>query len=292
MQSDVRPIAGAGLERSCDGPAREWIISAPACPGIERIEACFIGDAFAPHRHDTYALGVTLDGVQAFRYRGARRASTAGQVIALHPDEVHDGGAGTDDRLRYRMLYLDPSLLRRALGGDGVPLPFVEGGVVEDVTLRAALLTALDPLGEAMDDLSAADLVAEIVEGLVRHAGAPPKPKGKIAWRATDLARDFLCENADRPVRSEDLERLTGLDRYTLSRHFRAQFATSPHRFLIMRRLDRARSLIALGQPLAEVAAAVGFADQSHLTRHFKKAFGVTPGRWAFLVTRREAAAV
>ena len=54
-----------------------------------------------------------------------------------------------------------------------------------------------------------------------------------------------------------------------------------PYRYLVMRRLDYARSLIRRGTPLAEAAAASGFADQAHMTRHFKKTFGIAPGRWA-----------
>ena len=84
---------------------------APVSGGIERIEAHFHGDAFAPHRHDTYALGLTLQGVQTFRYRGAVRYSQPGNIIVLHPDELHDGGAGTEDGLRYRMMYLPPETL-------------------------------------------------------------------------------------------------------------------------------------------------------------------------------------
>ncbi len=76
---------------------------------------------------------------------------------------------------------------------------------------------------------------------------------------------------------------MTGLDRFALARHFRAAFATSPHRYLLMRRLQRARAMIGSGDGLAEVAAATGFADQSHLNRHFKKAYGMTPGQWAGL---------
>jgi AraC-like DNA-binding protein len=107
---------------------------------------------------------------------------------------------------------------------------------------------------------------------------------GAPARRSALLARDYLEANADRTVRSEDLERIAGLDRFALARHFRAAFATSPHRFHLMRRLQRARSMIGSGGKLADIAIATGFADQSHLSRHFKRAFGVTPGRWAGLV--------
>jgi AraC-like DNA-binding protein len=76
---------------------------------------------------------------------------------------------------------------------------------------------------------------------------------------------------------------VTGLDRFALARHFRAAFATSPHRYLLMRRLQRARAMIGAGEALSDAAFATGFADQSHLNRHFKKAYGMTPGQWASL---------
>ena len=83
---------------------------------------------------------------------------------------------------------------------------------------------------------------------------------------------------------SAGLEHATSLSRYALARHFRACFGTSPHRYLTMRRLDRARALIRQGAPLADAALACGFADQSHMTRQFRKAYGVSPGRFAALV--------
>ncbi|TIT78069.1 MAG: AraC family transcriptional regulator, partial [Mesorhizobium sp.] len=269
-----------GLERSCADDDR--IVSAPGTAGLERIEARFHGNAFELHRHDTYAIGVTLDGVQRFHYRGALQHSLPGQVIVLHPDELHDGGAGTEDGLRYRILYLEPSLLLDCL--NGLPLPFVRDAVVSDQALRGTLLSALAPLDEELDDLFVADFIAQLARQLKRHAGQPAKPTGTIAWRAAALARDYLEENAERAVRSDELEAITGLDRYALSRHFRATYSTSPHRFLVMRRLQRARRMIEAGEPLAETAVAAGFSDQSHFNRHFKKAFGLTPGRWAALV--------
>jgi len=272
--------AREGLERSCADDDR--IVSAPGGAGIERIEARFHGNAFELHRHDTYGIGVTLHGVQRFHYRGAVQHSLPGQVIVLHPDELHDGGAGTEDGLRYRILYLEPSLLLDCLGG--APLPFVRDAVVSDPALQGTLLSALAPLSEALDELFVADFIAQLARHLGRHGGQLAKPMGKTAWRAAALARDYLEENAERAVLSEELEAVTGLDRYALSRHFRATYSTSPHRFLLMRRLQRARRLIQTGEPLAEIAVAAGFSDQSHFNRHFKKAFGLTPGRWAALV--------
>jgi AraC-like DNA-binding protein len=283
MPQDLEPVRSLGLGRLCELPM-DGIRSAPPYPGIERIEARFGGDAYAMHRHDTYALGVTLDGVQRFRYRGAERASLPGNVIVLHPDEAHDGGAATPAGLRYRMLYLEPALLLQALGDRPAGLPFVATPVLQDAGLRDALLAALGRLAETLEPLFVDDLLARLADLLAQHAGRRARPVSGLAWRQAHRARDHLAENACRAVDSIELEAVTGLDRYALARHFRALFATSPHRFLVMRRLQQARRLIEAGEALADTAAATGFADQSHLTRHFKKAYGVTPGRWAALV--------
>jgi AraC-like DNA-binding protein len=98
-----------------------------------------------------------------------------------------------------------------------------------------------------------------------------------------ERARDYLDAHATDVVDSSRLEAMTGLDRFALARQFRAAFGTSPYNYLVMRRLDRARRMLAQGTSLADAAFACGFADQSHLTRQFRRAFGVTPGRWRAL---------
>lgn len=284
MTSLVTSLDSAGIERLCNLSTRERFLTAPALPGIERIEAQFYGDMFSPHRHDTYALGVTLHGVQTFSYRGAKQFSQPGNIIVLHPDEIHDGGAGTEAGLRYRMLYLEPSLLRRGLGENAGSLPFVAQPVFSDPALSATLLEMLAHLDSDLDELLIDQLVCGIAEGLSRHAKQPIRRSKNLATTRMERARQFLEANINDVVTSAELEDVTGLDRYTLIRQFKACFATTPHRFLVMRRLQRAKTLIAQGEPLAGIAAETGFADQSHLNRHFKQAFGITPGRWADMI--------
>jgi AraC-like DNA-binding protein len=117
-----------------------------------------------------------------------------------------------------------------------------------------------------------------------RSDDAAPGRKEPAARREVARARDFLAAEALRTVNSEELERVSGLDRFALARHFRTAFGTSPHRFQVGRRLAEAQLQIARGVALSQVAAATGFADQSHLTRHFSARFGLTPGRWAALL--------
>lgn len=250
--------------------------------GLQRLAARFGGHAYGLHRHETYAVGLTLSGVQAFHYRGRRQASRAGQVMILHPDEAHDGHAGMADGFTYRMLYVDPGAVSAAL--DGARPPFVPEAVAEDAALAALLGEAFADFPSALEPLAIDAIVGRLAEGLASRAdGGQRSPRVTTAHRAVERVRDFLVAEAPRTIASEELENVSGLDRFALARHFRAAFSTSPHRFQIGQRLARARTMIAQGLSLSETATATGFADQSHLTRHFSARFGLTPGRWAAL---------
>jgi AraC-like DNA-binding protein len=136
-------------------------------------------------------------------------------------------------------------------------------------------------------------ILADIVDGLLRHSDDEPAGAATlIDRRAVERARHYLAAHLSRVVASEELEAVTGLDRFALARQFRRAFGTSPHRYWLMRRLHRARLGIEAGETLVDVALASGFADQSHLTRHFKKTYGIPPGRWASLVATGRGSAM
>jgi AraC-like DNA-binding protein len=288
MASVMNPSAGLRLERSGAPTAGDWMRIAPSCPGLERVEAFFAGHGFDPHRHDSYAIGFTIRGVQAFRYRGASVHSLPGQVFVLHPDEAHDGHAGTGAGFCYRILYLDPGAVQDALGGGRAPLPFVTEAVSHNAGLLAALRPALADLDHPLEELERDQIVLGLADALAAaDPSAARRPRAAPPWSALHRARNLLDARAERGVGAAELEAVTGLTRYALARYFRACLGTSPYRYLIMRRLDRARALIRCGTPLAEAALASGFADQSHMTRHFRKAYGLPPGRWAVICRGR-----
>jgi AraC-like DNA-binding protein len=281
MAADVSTAATLGLERSC-GP-RDWVRAGTSRPGFERVEANFQTMAFAPHRHDSYAIGVTMRGVQSFGYRGGTEHSRAGCAFVIHPDEKHDGRPGTDEGYGYRILYVAPRLIAEALGSRR--LPFVPKAVTRASRLRGAILGALDDSDVPLEDLQFDDIIARLADALAAHDPTARDSAAEPACdRAVQLARAYLDEAA--PVSSAALERLTGLSRFALARHFRKSFGTSPHRYAVMRRLERAKRMIGGGARLAEAAAATGFSDQAHMTRQFRSAYGLSPGQWRALATR------
>jgi AraC-like DNA-binding protein len=281
MAGSLRPTGKYRLERSCGPSPGDWIKLAPPQLGIERIEAFFSGHAYDPHRHDTYAIGYTLAGVQSFDYRGARCDSLRGDVIVLHPDETHDGRAGIEGGFRYRMLYLAPRLIREALGEAAVSLPFVKEAVQPHSRLLARLRPALADLDHALEALEADQIILGLAEALLRlDPSAGRAAPARSCAVAVERGRAYLDAHFAHVVASETLESVTGLDRYGLARHFRSLLGTSPYRYLTMRRLDHAKFAMREGASLAEAAIASGFADQSHMTRKFKQAFGMPPGHW------------
>jgi AraC-like DNA-binding protein len=280
MAETLGGAQGGRLERSCNR-RRDSIRFGARAPGLERAEVYLSELAYAPHRHDRYAIGITTAGVQTFSYRGTRRVCLPGQVHVLHPDETHDGAAGTDDGFGYRILYIAPELVRDALGGGA--LPFVADPVQTPVPATRLVASLLADIDEPISDLARAGIAATLADALRRLGGRPAPRPVPIDLRAVGLARDYLAAHASEQTPASTLEAITGTDRFTLARHFRRALGTSPDRYRTMRRLGIARAAIERGLPLAQAAADAGFADQSHMTRQFKRAYGLTPARWTAL---------
>jgi len=258
----------------------DWFVQARGAR-IERLEAYFDGHAYEPHRHDTYAVGITLSGVQSFHYRGAHRHSFPGCTLVLHPDEVHDGHAGSDDGFRYRMLYVRPAILQDMLGGQA--LPFVPGGITQDPRLTQSVLRLLRRIDTPTETLEDDDALFDLAIALNACAGVRAGRR-RFDYPAAQRAREFLDAAAGRSVTLTELEAVSGRDRWHLSRDFRLLFGTSPYRYLTMRRLDRVKQRLHGGHSLSDAALDAGFSDQSHMTRQFSDAYGISPGRWRKLV--------
>jgi AraC-like DNA-binding protein len=254
--------------------------------GIERIEAFFPSHGFSPHRHDTYAIGITLSGVQTFRYRGQQRYCLPGQCHILHPDEVHDGSSAADGGFRYRIAYIDPCLIQQAIGGR--PLPLVENPVLTLRPVQKRLLSPMWDMADPIDALRQTEIASAVAEAL--EALSPPRPRRRepLCLDALLRVRDLIAAAPATLHTVKELERIAGLDRWTLARQFRAAFGTSPTHFRTMRQLDEVRRLVRCGDSLTDASLQAGFFDQSHMSRMFKQAYGLTPGKWGGSLSSRD----
>lgn len=258
-------------------PVSDWVIRSTQPGAVERIEAWFGSHGYDPHRHDTYSIGRTLAGVQSFHYKGTLCHGMPGNTLVLHPDELHDGMAGTEAGFRYRMAYIDPALIQAALGGQ--PLPFVPGGLSNDPRLFHASEAFVQAVDHPLERLQEQDAVYDLAMALRAVAGKP-RGRKRLDYRSAERAKAFILEHLHVGITLEMLERASGREQWSLSRDFRALYGTSPYRFVTLRRLDNVRRLLLDGFTLVDAALAAGFHDQSHMTRHFTRSYGVPPLRW------------
>ncbi|WP_421682620.1 AraC family transcriptional regulator [Stutzerimonas urumqiensis] len=254
--------------------------------GIEAIRAHFDGHAYDPHFHDSYLVGFTETGVQQFHCRRVLHRSTPGQVFLVEPGELHDGHAPADGGFTYSMLYLDPEWVGSALRGlfEEVPVDCQPGfaqTLVGEPALRQAIVEACRavqrPEPRMVRDAALDAMLAGLTWHLHWRRRLPDDPRlPSVALRA----RDYLHAHHDRDIGLAELASVCGVDRYRLTRAFKAAFGLAPHAYLVQLRLARARRLLALGESPATVAAWLGFADQSHMGRWFRRAYGFTPANY------------
>ncbi|MBJ7546354.1 AraC family transcriptional regulator [Pseudomonas sp. OA3] len=273
--------------------AQSWVdLKQDADTGIEVIRAHFEGHAYDPHWHDSYLIGFTEQGVQQFHCRRALFSSVPGQTFFLEPGDIHDGHAPTPGGFTYSTLYLEPAWLERALPAlfEQAPadcLPGVPRTQPDDPGLLPCIANALQALNDneprMVRDAALDTLLERISRSLHWRQCLPGNPQiPRVALRA----RDYLHAHFHQNIGLDELARVCSVDRFRLSRAFKAAFGIAPHGYLIQLRLVRARRLLALGTAPADVASDLGFADQSHLGRWFRRANGLTPGAYRSLCTK------
>lgn len=252
--------------------------------GFSTLRAQYVTQNFSRHFHEEYAVGIIESGAMAFRYQGSNLVAPAGAVNLVVPGEAHDGHCATGRGWTYRMFYLPPELLMRAASElDTSPNPpHFRNGVIEDPVLARDILrthTLFDRKGipRLRREIW---LLRMLTRWILRHADEPGRvrPAGHEPT-AVRLAREYLHDAMDEDV---SLDRLS---RFHFARVFENATGIPPHAYLVQVRVNRARALLAdTRMRLADIAAECGFSDQSHLTRCFRRQFGLPPGRYRKIV--------
>ncbi|MFL6250423.1 MAG: helix-turn-helix domain-containing protein [Actinomycetes bacterium] len=283
--------------RRSSGP--EWVRAwKPVVAGVHEVfHARFVDYAYPPHVHDAWTVFVVDDGWIRYDLETRHRGAGGERVIILPPHLVHDGRAATGGGFRKRVLYLSADVLPERLIGPAVDRPDIH-----DPALLRAVHALHRTLGEPDDALEAEARLALVGDRLLAHLGDPPTgiaggsqrllgshpsavPGGHPGRLAGDL-RDLLDQRLfDRTTLAEAGHEL-GASPSHLVRSFTGTFGIAPHQYVTARRIDAARKRLLGGEPVALVAAGVGFYDQAHFTRLFKRHVGTPPGRYALSAGR------
>ncbi|WP_084965196.1 AraC family transcriptional regulator [Thermoactinospora rubra] len=246
--------------------------------GLQLMRARFVRHAFARHGHETFALGVVEDGHEEIRFADGVERAGPGAVVFINPEVVHTGAA-LEGGWRYRVLYPRAEVLAEIGGGRGTPS--FPRRIVYDAR-AARLLVWAHAAAETEDALTAESRLRVALRSVLAAHGSssPAAPEEQARGGHVARARDLLHERLVDPPGLEELAAAAGTRPSTLLRSFREAYGLPPHAYLVQLRVRRARRLLERGLPPAEVAAAVGFFDQAHLTRHFHRIVGVTPGAY------------
>ncbi|MFI9806604.1 AraC family transcriptional regulator [Streptomyces sp. NPDC052301] len=256
---------------------REVTAWRPRVPGVvEVFHAHFTEYAYPMHVHDAWTLLIVDDGAVRYDLDRHEHGTPHDTVSLLPPHVPHNGSPATPDGFRKRVVYLDSSRL-----GDEFIGPAVDGPDLRDPVLRlrvGQLHSALARPGDELEAESRLVLVGERLRDHLRRRAEPVTPRRDPALGRR--LRELLDTRVVDGVSLEEAARLLHAHPAHLVRAFSGAYGIAPHQYLMSRRVGRARRLLLDGLAPGEVAPATGFYDQAHLTRHFKKLVGVTPGRY------------
>jgi len=275
----------SSIHSTVDESAKFWLD--PQLDHLELLRATYFTFAFAPHAHDTYAIGVTEAGAQTFTHQRSKHwIMPAGSVAVVHPGEVHTSQATNDQGWSYRMMYPKADTLRQIgseLAGTSCDFPTFNAPVFPDENLARQISnfhhTLEDPQTTRLERESGLHWV---LGGLIsRYAADPilpcPAPPEPFYIRRVS---QYLEEHYADQVSLEELAQLVGMSGFHMLRVFRNTTGFTPHAYQMHLRIEHAKQLLIQGMSLAATAAETGFVDQSHLTRQFKRAVGISPGQY------------
>jgi AraC-like DNA-binding protein len=240
---------------------------------------------YAVEPRGDYVFGV-VDGAPMRARRGVeRRVVAPGQLVAWDPSAAHAGTA-EDGRPWFSRLIVVGAADLAALAGDAESAVPADPGFAEPVLTDPALTRGFRRLHRAFEEpaprLARDELLAGWLRAVVDRAGTrhPGPPLGARDDRALRLADDYLAAHVERNVGLDELAAVAGIGKFRLVRLFRERVGRPPHAVALAHRIRAARRLLEAGEPIAGIAAATGFADQSHLHRQFRRSLGLSPGEY------------
>lgn len=253
--------------------------------GLELLRAQYHTQCFSRHVHEGYTIGVIEQGAQRFFREGSNHFAPRDSIILVNADQVHDGHSATEGGWTYQAMYPTPELFSaivEELEGPGSGLPYFPEPVVYDPLIAHEIRKLFYLLHGSQNRLARESCLMDLLAALIQrhgksHTQLRPLLKEPLAIRGT---RDYLDECYAENISIHDLAKKVNLNPYYLTRLFKQVVGLPPHAYQVQRRIQAAKRWIKSGTSLVEAATLCGFTDQSHLSRHFKKAVGVTPGRY------------
>jgi AraC-like DNA-binding protein len=249
---------------------------------IELLRGLQVTLEYPRHWHEEIYLSATLGGTSYLDYLGTSQLTPRGTLAMVAPGDIH---ANRKIACSFRCVFLEFRAVQNAVEQfieRNIPGFGFRSGLIEDRRTIEEFLQVHRSMeggepGLARDD-SAFSFLHELA---ARHGTANiPLPRGGNEGFAVRRTKQFLDEHYAERVSLHELARWTRLSACHLNRSFRRKIGMPPHEYQLQVRILKAKSFLRLGRSVSETASLVGFVDQSHFTRHFKRSVGVTPGKF------------
>ncbi|HKG22561.1 MAG TPA: AraC family transcriptional regulator [Blastocatellia bacterium] len=254
-------------------------------PQLELRRGSGVARPIPRHWHEEFQLCYIESGSGELTYRGDDHPTPPASLFIVHPGEIHSNRAYQMSGCSYRTLFIEPEALRGAateVFNRDRGVPFFPATVIYDreiLALYVKLHVALENPASLLERQSLlATFMNELIARFCEHRASPDS----VGMKRINVKRacEYLIEYHAENIFLEHLAHTVGLSPFHFSRLFSEQVGMPPHAFQTQVRISRAKTLLLEGWSISQVASRTGFADQSHLTRHFKRLVGITPGRY------------
>ncbi|GAB3481913.1 helix-turn-helix domain-containing protein [Marinomonas epiphytica] len=250
-------------------------------PKINLIDGHYRTFNFSRHYHLDYHFGLFIDGKQSFNAQGTKHKAGKGDIVIMPPDVLHDGRSLEEEGYKSCVFSVEPSwLTEQDFADKSIGIHFTTE-IIHDKHLFNKLfysyqLLSKSELSQLEKDCLPYETFAAIIQ---RYSKKPISDEFKLGDKNIRQLREFLIAHLSEPITLRELADLCGLSTSQFQRHFKNKMGITPYAWLSRLRLEQSLYLIKACIPCVEVALQVGFFDQAHFSKAFKRAFGIPPSK-------------
>lgn len=233
---------------------------------------------FSKHFHDTYTIGLTHDGLFKSINSNQSSMSYKNSTRIINPGEVHYGNS---NEWKYTNFYPKIELLTQLYEDIFFEkkIPIFEKHIIDDIQLYNLLLSFFISAYQKDNILLIESNLISALSYLIKNYTYTTKNYQKLFDDKLIIKNsiEYIKDSLDTNITLEELSKITNISKYHFLRVFKNETGITPHQYILTQRIHRAKELALHGEKLSYIATKVGFNDQSHFIRNFRKIYGYSP---------------
>jgi len=257
----------------------------PFFSGVEAIAGNHIRNEFRRHIHDSYIIGIVDQGARIIDGQDGSTQVLENEIFVLNPGQVHACRSESPSGHSYRALSVRAEIMQSiACQISGLPekTPFFKYVRYTHEALSDQIKQLFAIMDAPESDLQVESMLFALLAFLIGHFSASPPPIDQTQHPKDSIKRacDYIARNYKAYMSLKQLSDVACLSPFHFQREFKRQIGITPHEFLSDCRIREAKKMLLRSGDIADIAIQLGFFDQSHFSRIFKKAVGVPPGKY------------